>query len=239
MNLSRVCAVFAFLCFFLPQTCFAVTINEICWMGSKENSSDEWLELYNESSSPVSLDGWSIKSDDGKINIALKGSIPEKGYYLLERTDDQTVPTAKADLFYKGALNNKGQTLNLYDNFSNLQDSLDFKSGWPAGNNETKQTMERVDVKNWQTSQSPGGTPKAENSKPVLAQKKQQTEPVPAKETAPRQQEQKKTKYLAEASSPIKDKGAKVLPRTGIALTISAFSAILILLLKKNLKSIT
>lgn len=92
-------------------------------------------------------------------------------FFLLERTDDDTVPEIAASQFYTGALKNSGEDLKLYDNSGNLIDEVNCSSGWFAGDNKTKQTMERINPltlgnspKNWQTSQNPGGTPKAENS---------------------------------------------------------------------------
>jgi len=133
-------------------------------MGTEKSANDEWIELYNDTTSPVSLDGWILKSTIGKLKIDLAGIIPAKGFYLLERTDDNTLPNVNADLIYTGALKNTGENLELYNNLASLTDSANFPEGWPTGDNKTKQTMERVDFSQWQTSQTPGGTPKAKNS---------------------------------------------------------------------------
>jgi hypothetical protein len=37
-----------------------VVISEIAWMGTSTSANDEWIELYNNSASPVSLSGWLI-----------------------------------------------------------------------------------------------------------------------------------------------------------------------------------
>jgi len=42
------------------QPAQAVLINEICWTGDQESSSNEWIELYNPANQNVSLDGWKI-----------------------------------------------------------------------------------------------------------------------------------------------------------------------------------
>lgn len=143
-----------------------VVINEIAWMGTQVNSNDEWIELYNTTSASIDLTGWTLVSGDGSPNITLGGSIPAQGFYLLERTDDDSVPDIAADLIYTGELKNngEGEILELRDSAGNLIDSIDANAGWPAGNNDTKQTMERVGDGLWQNSQSPGGTPKAPNS---------------------------------------------------------------------------
>ena len=141
-----------------------VVINEIAWMGTTNSANDEWLELYNNSQNLTNLDGWILKSDDGSPEIKLSGTIPANEFYLLERTDDATIPGMTANLIYKGALENSGEILKLYDNAGNLVDEINCSAGWLAGDNLTKQTMERVGTTNWQTSQNPGGTPKAKNS---------------------------------------------------------------------------
>ena len=81
------------------------------------------------------------------------------------------MPDISADLIYTGALSNTGKNLELRDNQGNLIDQVDCSEGWFGGDNATKQTMERKnpqtsgnDSTNWQTSQSAGGTPKAQNS---------------------------------------------------------------------------
>ena len=53
----------------------SVVINEIAWAGTVASSSDEWMELYNPTSSGINLNGWLLKSDDGNININLNGTI--------------------------------------------------------------------------------------------------------------------------------------------------------------------
>lgn len=148
-----------------------VVINEIAWMGTKSSYGDEWIELYNNTDNDVNLKGWKIISSDKFLNIPLEGTIPKKGFFLLERSDDLTIPEIKADLIYKGSLNNKGKHLILLNNNGEIEDEINCASGWFAGNNTTKQTMERKDPSqkgndptNWQSSRNPQGTPRKRNS---------------------------------------------------------------------------
>jgi hypothetical protein len=167
LNLSRGIGFLLFFLLAFPAPCFGspdVIINEIAWMGTEKSSSDEWIELYNNSDSPVSVENWTLKSLTGTLKIILKGIIPSKGFYLLERSDDDTISSIKADLIYTGALKNTGEIIELCDNLVNPIDSVSSPSGWPAGNNETKQTMERIGPNQWQDSKDPGGTPKEANS---------------------------------------------------------------------------
>jgi len=172
-NLSRVAILF-FLLFACPTQAanpLNVVINEIAWMGTKTSYNNEWIELYNNTDFSINLGSWVLKAVDGSPEINLAGEILAKSFYLLERTDDNTVPNVSADQIYTGALGNNGENLQLYDNSGNLIDSVNCSAGWFAGDNSTKQTMERKNPtlsgnspENWQTSQNPGGTPKAKNS---------------------------------------------------------------------------
>ncbi len=143
----------------------SVIINEIAWMGTEVSYNDEWIELYNNTDNSINLEGWVLKAEDKTPKINLLGTVPNNGFYLLERTDDDTVPAVAADLIYKGALGNNGEYLKLYNNSGNLVDEVNCSDGWFAGDNSTKQTMERTDS-GWQDSSEPGGTPAAENSSP-------------------------------------------------------------------------
>jgi hypothetical protein len=149
----------------------ATIVNEIAWMGTGNSANDEWIELYNSSDSQTSLDNWSIKSLSSKFSVSLSGIIPAKGYFILERTNDETLPSIAANQIYSGALANNGENLELLDSSGSLTDSVNCASSWFAGNNSTKQTMERKsasvsgsDPNNWQASLNPGGTPGILNS---------------------------------------------------------------------------
>lgn len=164
-----------------------VVINEIAWMGTAYSSYDEWIELYNNSGFPINLTGWSLKAADGGPNIFPVETIPAKGYFLLEKTDDQTIADLKADQIYKSSLlENTGEDLQLRDPSDNLIDSVPCETSgdWFAGENDGRYTMERIDPgspgitkNNWHTNDgitrngtdadgNPiNGTPKAENSK--------------------------------------------------------------------------
>ena len=169
-----------FVIIFLPSTTSTalaassdVIINEIAWMGTTVSANDEWLELFNNTTGPIILDGWILKSADEKLKINLKGVISARGFYLLERTDDTTVPNITADLIYKGALSNTGEDLKLYDNLNNLIDGVACSTKWITGDNATKQTMEAFrqaqdNNREWQTSENSGGTPKAQNSSSMI-----------------------------------------------------------------------
>lgn len=120
-----------------------VVVSEIAWMGTITSYNDEWIELYNNTDHDLDLTGWHLFSEDGSPNITLEGAIPAGGHFLLERTDDTTVPPL-ADRIYTGALDNTGEVLTLTDHTGAVVDVVGQPGqGWFAGNNSTKATMVR------------------------------------------------------------------------------------------------
>jgi hypothetical protein len=188
--------------FLIPKIVLgSVVINEIAWMGtsvtgveSKDWWRYEWIELYNSDGNPVSIDGWKIElyrtALDYTINITT-GTIPANGYFLIVSSDK--IPNY--DLNYAnlgGKFNNSGEKVLLKDSSGATIDNLDFTSGWPAGDNSTKRTMERKsaqnsgnDPTNWQTSKDPGGTPKAANSSGAPQESSQQSPSQQQEQSAP------------------------------------------------------
>ena len=141
-----------------------IIINEIAWMGTVESANNEWLELKNTGEAEIDLSGWVLRAADGSPVINLAGKIPAGGYFLLERTGDDTLPSVAADQIYVGSLSNAGELLELVDANGTVVDLVDGSGGWPAGDNVTKATMERKADLAWQTSAAAGGTPKDANS---------------------------------------------------------------------------
>jgi len=148
-------------------TRFRVFINEVAWMGTSNSSNDEWIELKNIWGIPVKLSGWQLLDKDRQIKIIFSENdiIPAGGYYLLERTDDSSMPEAKADLIYTGALGNTDEALYLFDNQCNLEDEVLANPNWPAGDNSLKKPMARLDVLDWYSGVS---TPGSDNSSPPI-----------------------------------------------------------------------
>jgi len=143
-----------------------IIINEVAWMGTANSASDEWIELKNISSGAVDLTGWQLIDKGEQIKVVFNKNISAGGFYLLERTDDNTLPTVTADFVYSGILSNTDEGLRLFDQNCNLIDEVWANPNWPAGDNtaNAKKTMERKSDLNWYTSSIIGGTPKAENS---------------------------------------------------------------------------
>jgi len=137
-----------------------IAINEIAWAGSSADPADEWIELVNASDAPVDLTGWRLISSDGAPAVTLTGTLfprdvgdAKAGYFLLERSDDSSVPARAANAIYTGALTNAGETLYLYDSEGRLVDTAnvppvnaDGSPKWPGGNAAPAYcSMERID----------------------------------------------------------------------------------------------
>ena len=154
-----------------------VIINEVAWMGSEARSSDEWIELKNISESSIDLNGWQLLDQGNQIKVVFSSSdtINAGDFYLLERTDDFSVPNISKNAIYSGALSDNNESLRLFDSSCNLVDEVLANPDWPAGNKNSKKTMERSDDLSWHTYSSSSadsnsglwGTPKNENTENV------------------------------------------------------------------------
>lgn len=141
----------------------SVNITEISWMGNSESQFAEWIEFYNDSEEEVSLAGWKLYEAGGETLIfTLTKTIPAKGFLLLERTTSSSpdpVPGVndESGTFGGSGLSNSGEYLVLKDEAGGIKQSLDFSGGWPAGESDSKKTMQ-WDGSKWVTATS---TPKS------------------------------------------------------------------------------
>jgi len=151
-------------CLLIPNIVRAnVIINEIAWMGTLASANDEWIELFNDGSDAVDLSGWSLAADDGEPSITLSGTIDAGGFFLLERTDDTSVPDIAADKIYSGNMANTGETFVLRDSSDSVADTVPGGTNWEnvGGDNTSKNTAQRQSDNTWITGVP---TPRAENS---------------------------------------------------------------------------
>ncbi|MDO8663909.1 MAG: lamin tail domain-containing protein [Candidatus Wildermuthbacteria bacterium] len=133
-----------------------IILNKIAWMGSQNSANDEWIELKNTSGSVINLAGWQVLDKDSQIKIVLGGGpssaqLTANGVYLLERTDDNSLPGTTADLIYTGALNDTDEAVYLFDNNCQLMDEVLASPDWLAGDKTNRRPMGRVAGLNWQT----------------------------------------------------------------------------------------
>jgi hypothetical protein len=212
-----------------PPTCTIATnadpsgkiiVNEVAWMGSpllagesaSAASNREWIEIKNRSADTLNLSGWQVTDSAGNIKIIFSDgdTIASGSFLLLERGED-AVPGVTADKIYSGGLSNAGDVLAIFDPTCAMSDLVDASDGWPAGNNTTKQTLERdADGIGWHTSASPGGTPRVENSivavpPPSIIDPAPQTEPSanPPTPTASSSDQGENTTTTVSSSEPL------------------------------------
>ncbi|MDP3989083.1 MAG: hypothetical protein Q8P93_02520 [bacterium] len=139
-----------------------VVISEIAWSGTHSSYNDEWIELYNNTPLPISLDGWYLYSQsDNSPNIALEGEIAGGGYYLIERkigskTDELTespISGIVADMWVSFGLGLKdtGEPLALVYGSTTIDETPVCYQKWCFGTankggiiSESRNSMERL-----------------------------------------------------------------------------------------------
>ena len=130
-----------------------VVINEVAWGGTEASPYDEWIELFNASDETVDLAGWILAWEGVAIplgeesggTVVLRSHVIEPhGFFLLERSGDDTVVGREADLIYRGALPNSGTVLKLMNPEGVVVDTanLGCPEGWWAG--RAGASMERI-----------------------------------------------------------------------------------------------
>lgn len=159
---------------------YKIRINEVAWMGTVNSYSDEWIELYNTSSSSLSLVGFQLVASSSKSRFSVyfeEGEIiSPHGYFLLERTDDDSAPRVFADKLYKGALHDEAGVVELFDASCVLLDRINFQTDFvlPSKNIE-RRSMELRSENTYGLYNGDidpvsriFGTPRRENSTPTL-----------------------------------------------------------------------
>ncbi|MDO8555490.1 MAG: lamin tail domain-containing protein, partial [bacterium] len=128
-----------------------VVINEVAWAGTgPSNSQDEWIELYNRTSKSVSLNKWLLYSQtDMGPYLRLSGAIPARSYYLIERTNDDTIKDILADFIapFGNGLSNSGEILVLSHASTTIDQTVLCGFGpvaWCPGFDYKYRTMERI-----------------------------------------------------------------------------------------------
>ncbi|MCG2694466.1 lamin tail domain-containing protein, partial [Candidatus Parcubacteria bacterium] len=145
-----------------------IVINEISWAGTQADSSDEWIELYNNTNQDINLSNWILYSDDNSPNISLQNTIPAKGYYLIERKnggeeDELTqspIVDIPADLWvsFGAGLKNDGEELILArvdgNNSTTTIDIVPKINGW--GKKGVSNTAKGLSMERYDSTQSSG-----------------------------------------------------------------------------------
>jgi len=113
----------------------AIVINEIMCDPMSEQQQAKYIELYNNSASPVSVAGWKLRNAVD-FDFPTGTSIPANGYLIVasNKTYLQGVfPSATIVGDWDGKLSGNADYIRLVDQNGNLADEVDYKVGgdWP------------------------------------------------------------------------------------------------------------
>jgi len=141
-----------------------ILINEIMYDPDGDEKWHEWIELYNNDTESINVDGWILNGTIGGSNTILSGTMNAGSYLLIaknvttfqDRYPDVTCPVTKGNW---SALANSDDTINLSDSTSTLIDTVTYTD--IASENYT---AERNATGGWEESLVDGGTPCAGNS---------------------------------------------------------------------------
>ena len=109
-----------------------VIFNEIAWMGTLDSFQSEWIELKNISEASIHIHGWQLfdKKKDIAIIFTKEHSISPNDFFILEKTNENTLGAITADFIYTGVLNNTNEALYIFDEKCVLQDSVSANPDW-------------------------------------------------------------------------------------------------------------
>jgi len=175
-NIFTAIVVILFLLRGTSGTAFAdsvVVFNEIMYHPDN-NSSQEWIELYNQMSVDVDLTGWSLT--EGVDYDFPAGTIIPAGAYLVVAGSLAELINAvgQANVLgpFAGRLSNSGEKICLYDHNHRMMDCLEYndETPWPVACGGSGVSLAKYDkfsasesMANWWASQQVGGTPGALN----------------------------------------------------------------------------
>ncbi|WP_074432068.1 MULTISPECIES: ExeM/NucH family extracellular endonuclease, partial [Corynebacterium] len=137
-----------------------VVINEVYGGGGNSGAkfTHDFVELYNPTDAPIDLTGWTVTqrstSDTGNGSATLSGSIPAKGYYLIQgaKGNGGTEPLPTPDAIGKGlTFGGSGAIARIIDSNSNVVDLVGWggakpSEGSPAGKTKNSESVQRKEV---------------------------------------------------------------------------------------------
>jgi len=116
-----------------------VVINEIALYGTTSSQKDNWIELYNKSDKSVDLTGWQVVSNFNKITLT--GTIPAKGYFILEKGDDNVLPDIFANQIFTEDFS--GSFIQLWNDKNRRIDEVYNNGNWHYVENKSL-ALERI-----------------------------------------------------------------------------------------------
>lgn len=161
-----------FICGFalLPPIVSAIEITEIMYHPQSNEAQNEWIEIYNETSSRRDLGGW--KFAEGIDFVFPEGMSVNPGQYVVIARDPAHIEAAYGITNvmgpFTGRLENSSDHVILYDNIGGVRAEVDYEDGgkWPvaadgAGHSLAKWVIrgDPMDPDNWRPSVEIGGTP--------------------------------------------------------------------------------
>lgn len=138
-----------------------VIISEFLSNPKGKDTEGEWVELYNNSTSSVNITGYKLKDLSGKTFIFQKIILTPNEYRAF---DYKTT---------KISLNNRNETISLYDSKDELIDSMGFTGTAPEGQSLVRRENNAIFVDN----PTPGKTNTLEISKKIDETRFQTVEP--------------------------------------------------------------
>lgn len=135
-------------------------VNEIMYAPSA--GEPEWIELYNRTSSPISLKKWAVSDlSSSAVITSLDKFIPPNSFIILSRDSSvvnfYSIPVEVIS-FNLPQLNNSGDAVVIKDSLGVLIDSVSFLSSWGGSSGKSLERISPDDVStlqsNWGTSQS-------------------------------------------------------------------------------------
>jgi len=152
----------------------ALVFNEIMYHPQTNETTFEWVELYNQMAVDLDVSGWTIQ-----IGIDYKfpaGTIVHGGSYVVVSISpaDLILATGLTNVLgpFTQRLSNSGETLELHNNDGRLEDSISYGTDgdWPVGPDGAGVSLAKLDrntasgpAENWAMSEQVGGTPGAVN----------------------------------------------------------------------------
>lgn len=136
---------------------------------SVSDTQGEWFEIYNPGSTPVDINGWTIKDDDSdshKITHTGPLNVPPMGYLVLGRNGDSTQNGGyTANYVYTGInLSNTEDEIILQNKSGQIVDKVVYsnKDPWPVPTGRSMvlkdNSSDNSNGSNWKNSTTRGGT---------------------------------------------------------------------------------
>ena len=127
----------------------APIISEVAWMGTQANFRDEWIEIYNPDDTPIQLSEFELRAGS-EVTVLPAIEIQPGAYLVLENAAEATSLTPDAAVEFSISLANSGEILRLCPRGRSAEIALcdvahDGNGDWPAGDNQNKRTMVRLE----------------------------------------------------------------------------------------------